>query len=59
MGISAVMNEEESILCEILISEDARVNPQVKFGSPIEGMDPPIEDELFKSLMIINTDKAT
>jgi len=54
--ISQVMHAEESMLCEIIISEDARVNPQVKFGSPIEGMDPPIKNELFKSLMIINTD---
>lgn len=55
-GISKVMNDEVSTLCEIIISEDARVNPQVKFGSPIEGMDPPINSELFKSLMIIKTE---
>ena len=55
-GISKVMHEEDSTLCEIIISEDARVNPQVKFGSPIEGMDPPINSELFKSLMIIKTE---
>lgn len=55
-GIFKVMNEEVSTLCEIIISEDARVNPQVKFGSPIEGMDPPINSELFKSLMIIKTE---
>jgi acetolactate synthase-1/2/3 large subunit len=55
-GISQVLNDGESILCEIIISEDARVDPQVKFGSPIEGMDPPIKNELFESLMIIDKD---
>jgi len=54
--ISQVLNDDKSILCEIIISEFARVDPQVKFGSPIEGMDPPIKNELFESLMIIDKD---
>lgn len=46
----ALMNET-SLLCEVLISPSSRVIPQVKFGSPIEGMEPAISDEFFKSLM--------
>ena len=46
----ALMNET-SLLCEVLISPSSRVIPQVKFGSPIQGMEPAISDEFFKSLM--------
>jgi acetolactate synthase-1/2/3 large subunit len=53
-GIKEVFEENQSILCEIVIPGDARVNPQVKFGSPIEGMDPPLPDYIFDSLMIID-----
>jgi acetolactate synthase-1/2/3 large subunit len=53
-GIKHVFEENQSILCEIVIPGDARVNPQVKFGSPIEGMDPPLPDSIFDSLMIID-----
>lgn len=53
-GIKEVFEENHSILCEIVIPGDARVNPQVKFGSPIEGMDPPLPDYIFDSLMIID-----
>ena len=53
-GVLNVMNENESTLCEVIIPSEARVNPQVKFGSPIEGMDPPLGFETFKSLMIID-----
>jgi acetolactate synthase I/II/III large subunit len=53
-GIKHVFEENQSILCEIVIPGDARVNPQVKFGSPIEGMDPPLPDYIFDSLMIID-----
>ena len=51
-GVMDVMNKSESTLCEVVIPSEARVNPQVKFGSPIEGMDPPLDAEMFKSLMI-------
>jgi acetolactate synthase-1/2/3 large subunit len=53
-GVTNVMNKNESILCEVVIPGEARVNPQVKFGSPIEGMDPPLDADMFKSLMIID-----
>jgi acetolactate synthase-1/2/3 large subunit len=53
-GVTNVMNKKESTLCEVVIPGEARVNPQVKFGSPIEGMDPPLDADMFKSLMIID-----
>ena len=53
-GVTNVMNKNESTLCEVVIPGEARVNPQVKFGSPIEGMDPPLDADMFKSLMIID-----
>jgi acetolactate synthase-1/2/3 large subunit len=49
--IQKVLMIESSTLCEVLISPNSRVIPQVKFGSPIEGMDPTIPSDLFKSLM--------
>lgn len=54
-GIKNVINEKQSTLCEIIIPSEARVNPQVKFGSPIESMDPSLDIEIFKSLMIVNS----
>jgi acetolactate synthase-1/2/3 large subunit len=53
-GVMNVMNRNESTLCEVVIPGEARVNPQVKFGSPIEGMEPPLDADMFKSLMIID-----
>jgi acetolactate synthase-1/2/3 large subunit len=53
-GVMNVMNRKESTLCEVVIPGEARVNPQVKFGSPIEGMDPPLDADMFNSLMIID-----
>jgi len=53
-GIANVLNEKQSTLCEIIIPSEARVNPQVKFGSPIEGMEPPLDASTFKSLMVVN-----
>ena len=47
---------ETSFFCEVAIPEMARVEPQVKFGSPIQSMEPEIPAELFKRLMI-NLDK--
>jgi len=49
--IQEVLMNENSLLCEVLISPSSRVIPQVKFGSPIQGMEPAISDEFFKSLM--------
>lgn len=54
-GIKNVINEKQSTLCEVIIPSEARVNPQVKFGSPIESMDPSLDIEIFKSLMIVNS----
>jgi acetolactate synthase-1/2/3 large subunit len=52
-GVTNVMNKNESTLCEVVIPGEARVNPQVKFGSPIEEMEPSIEIELKNSLMVL------
>lgn len=54
-GIAHVLNQKQSTLCEVMIPADARVDPQVKFGSPIEGMDPPLDDSIFKSLMVVDS----
>ena len=51
-GITTVIDEKQSTFCEVIISSEARVNPQGKFSSPIEVMDPPLDIEIFKSLMI-------
>lgn len=34
-----------STLCEVIISSNERVVPQVKFGRPIQDMDPPLSEE--------------
>jgi acetolactate synthase-1/2/3 large subunit len=49
--IEEVLLNGNSVLCEVLISPHSRVIPQVKFGSPIEGMEPAISEDFFKSLM--------
>lgn len=49
--IQKVLMNESSTLCEVLISPNSRVIPQVKFGSSIEGMEPAISSKFFKSLM--------
>jgi acetolactate synthase-1/2/3 large subunit len=51
--IGKVLRNPDSVFCEVIIDEKFRVNPQVKFGSPIEEMEPSIPIELLKSLMII------
>ena len=48
--IQEVLMNESSIICEVLISPNSRVIPQVKFGSSIEEMEPAISNEFFKSL---------
>jgi acetolactate synthase-1/2/3 large subunit len=53
-GVINVMNKNDSTLCEVVIPSEARVNPQVKFGSPIENMEPVLDTDMFKSLMIID-----
>jgi acetolactate synthase-1/2/3 large subunit len=52
-AISRVIDSQIPTICEVLISVDSRVIPQVKFGSPIEGMEPLISQKLIEELMII------
>jgi len=52
--IESVVNSSSSIICEVQISPNSRVIPQVKFGSPIEGMEPPISSVLQDELMIVD-----
>jgi acetolactate synthase-1/2/3 large subunit len=51
--ITEVLKNSDSVFCEVVIDEKYRVNPQVKFGSPIEEMEPSIQIELQNSLMIL------
>jgi acetolactate synthase-1/2/3 large subunit len=45
-------NQKGATLCEVIISPDERVNPQVKFGSKIYDMDPKLgKEELSKHLI--------
>jgi acetolactate synthase-1/2/3 large subunit len=55
-AISEILLSSESVLCEVMISPDSRVIPQVKFGSPIEEMEPAISEELTKSLMVLQVE---
>jgi acetolactate synthase-1/2/3 large subunit len=55
-SISEILLSSDSVLCEVMISPQSRVIPQVKFGSPIEGMEPNISEELTRSLTIVTTD---
>ena len=48
--IRKTLNHPTSIICEVMVSRDARVNPQVKFGSSIENMEPELEEELIEKL---------
>lgn len=48
-----ILSKEEACLIEIIISEDARVIPQVKFGRPNEDMEPLLPRDIFESNMII------
>jgi acetolactate synthase-1/2/3 large subunit len=43
--ISKCLSNPESTLCEVIISPNERVVPQVKFGRPIQDMDPPFSEE--------------
>lgn len=53
--ISNMLSDNLSYLCEVIISPDSRVSPQVKFGYSIEKMEPPIGQLLHESLMISST----
>ena len=43
--ISKCITNQGSTLCEVIISSNERVVPQVKFGRPIQDMDPPFSEE--------------
>jgi len=43
--ISKCIANRGSTLCEVIVSSNERVVPQVKFGRPIEDMDPPFTEE--------------
>jgi thiamine pyrophosphate-dependent acetolactate synthase large subunit-like protein len=51
--IREILENSDTVFCEVVIDEKYRVNPQVKFGSPIEEMEPSIEIELKNSLMVL------
>jgi acetolactate synthase-1/2/3 large subunit len=42
-----------AVLCDVIISSDARVVPQAKFGRSNEDMEPLLSREVFNSAMII------
>jgi len=43
--ISKCITNRGSTLCEVIVSSNERVVPQVKFGRPIQDMDPPFSEE--------------
>ena len=47
------LKNEKASLLEVMISEDARVVPQVKFGRPNEDMEPLLPRDIFYKNMII------
>jgi acetolactate synthase-1/2/3 large subunit len=52
-GLRSVMSHHGPLLCEVIVSESARVIPQVKFGRPNEDMEPLLPREvLSRELMI-------
>jgi len=44
--ISKCISNQGSTLCEVIISSNERVVPQVRFGRPIQDMDPPFSEEM-------------
>ena len=51
--IRKTLNQANSTICEVMVSRDSRVIPQVKFGSSIDNMEPVLEEELIEKLKII------
>ena len=49
-----MFNATKPFLCNVIIPNEARVIPQVKFGRPNEDMDPLLPRELFLHNMIID-----
>ncbi len=52
-NLNSFFKNENASLLEVLISEDARVVPQVKFGRPNEDMEPLLPRDIFCQNMII------
>ena len=52
-NLNSFFKNEKASLLEVLISEDARVIPQVKFGRPNEDMEPLLPRDVFYQNMIV------
>lgn len=52
-NLNSFFKNEKASLLEVLISEDARVIPQVKFGRPNEDMEPLLPRDIFYQNMIV------
>jgi len=57
--ISEVLNSPGPVFCNVRISSEHRVIPQVKFGSPIEDSEPFLDKEEFKKDMIVELDAGS
>ena len=53
------ITSKNSILLDVKIPQNARVNPQVKFGRPNEDMEPLLPRELFLENMIVKPLKVS
>jgi acetolactate synthase-1/2/3 large subunit len=51
--LARIKAANHSVLCNVIIPDDARVEPQVKFGCPNEDMEPLLPRDLFNKCMII------
>ena len=51
--LNSFLQNENASLLEVLISENARVVPQVKYGRPNEDMEPLLPRDIFNEYMII------
>ena len=53
-----VLAHPGAVLCEVVIPEEARVIPQVKFGRPNEDMEPLMPRRMFAELMCLSADSV-
>ena len=56
-NIKKILNSKRNHVCEIFISPNKQVVPQVKFGYPIEDSHPLLDENIIKDNMIIKTIK--
>ena len=56
-NIKKILNSSRNHVCEIFISPNKQVVPQVKFGYPIEDSHPLLDENIIKDNMIIKTIK--